>query len=500
MVWHGYLPDAAPGQLYGYRVYGPYEPAKGHRFNPNKILLDPYAKCIGRTVRWADSMFGYSVGHSQADLSFDKRDNARYAPLGKVIDTAFTWGDDRPPRTPWQKTLIYELHVKGFTKLHPDVPEPFRGTYAGLGTEPVLRHLQELGVTAVELLPVHYHLNDRHLVEKGLTNYWGYNTLNFFAPENDYVAADSPLDAVAKFKTMVRNLHSAGIEVILDVVYNHTAEGNQMGPTLSFRGIDNASYYRLSPEDPRYYMDFTGCGNTLNMQNPRVLQLIMDSLRYWVLEMHVDGFRFDLASTLARELHAVNKLGAFFDIIHQDPVLSQVKLIAEPWDLGEGGYQVGNFPVLWSEWNGKYRDCVRRFWKGDGGSCAGICHAVLRLQRLVRLEQAAAQCQHQFHHLPRWFHAGRPGLVRPQAQRSQRRREPRRRRRQQQLELRRRRADRKSRNTCAASPQKASDAHHAAMLARRGDAPGRRRNGAHAKAATTTPIVRTTKSPGSIGI
>jgi isoamylase len=367
MVWHGYLPDAAPGQLYGFRVYGPYEPATGHRFNPNKILLDPYAKCLGRTVRWADSMFGYRVGHSQADLSFDRRDNARYAPLAKVIDTAFTWGDDRPPRTPWQKTLIYELHVKGFTKLHPDVPEPFRGSYAGLGCESVLRHLQELGITAVELLPVHYHLNDRHLVEKGLTNYWGYNTLNFFAPENDYVAADSPLDAVMKFKTMVRNLHSAGIEVILDVVYNHTAEGNQLGPTLTFRGIDNASYYRLSPEDPRYYMDFTGCGNTLNMQNPRVLQLIMDSLRYWVLDMHIDGFRFDLASTLARELHAVNKLGAFFDIIHQDPVLSQVKLIAEPWDLGEGGYQVGNFPVLWSEWNGKYRDCVRRFWKGDAG-------------------------------------------------------------------------------------------------------------------------------------
>jgi isoamylase len=365
LVWHGYLPDLAPGQLYGYRVYGPYEPAKGHRFNSNKILLDPYAKCVGRTLRWADSMFGYKVGHAQADLSFDKRDNARYAPLAKVIDTAFTWGDDRPPRTPWQKTLIYELHVKGFTKLHPDVPEDARGTYSGLGTDTVLRHLQELGVTAVELLPVHYHLNDRHLVEKGLTNYWGYNTLGYFAPENDYARTDSPLDAVMRFKTMVRNLHSAGIEVILDVVYNHTAEGNHMGPTLSFRGIDNDAYYRLSPEDPRYYMDYTGCGNTLRMHNPRVLQLIMDSLRYWVQDMHVDGFRFDLASTLARELHAVDKLGAFFDIIHQDPVLSQVKLIAEPWDLGEGGYQVGNFPVLWSEWNGKYRDCVRRFWKGD---------------------------------------------------------------------------------------------------------------------------------------
>jgi isoamylase len=366
-VWHGYLPDVQPGQLYGYRVYGPYDPAKGHRFNPNKVLLDPYAKCIGRSLRWADSMFGYKVGHAHADLSFDKRDNAKFAPLAQVVETAFTWGDDRAPRTPWHKTLIYEMHVKGFTMLNPEVPEHLRGTYSGLGTDPVLRHLQSLGVTAVELLPVHAHLNDRHLVEKGLTNYWGYNTLNFFAPANEYASDSQSLNPVAKFKTMVRSLHSAGIEVILDVVYNHTAEGNQMGPTLSFRGIDNAAYYRLSPEDPRYYMDFTGCGNTLRMQNPRVLQLIMDSLRYWVLEMHVDGFRFDLASTLARELHAVDKLGAFFDIVHQDPVLSQVKLIAEPWDLGEGGYQVGNFPVLWSEWNGKYRDCVRRYWKGDAG-------------------------------------------------------------------------------------------------------------------------------------
>jgi isoamylase len=367
MVWHGYLPDTGPGQLYGYRVYGPYDPAKGHRFNPSKVLLDPYAKCIGRPVRWADSMFGYKVGSEKGDLSIDKRDNARYAPLGKVIDTAFTWGDDRPPRTPWNKTFIYELHVKGFTKLHPEVPEQFRGTYSGLGADPILRHLKDIGVTAVELLPVQHHLNDRHLVEKGLTNYWGYNTLNFFAPEVEFARPVQSLDAVVQFKTMVRNLHSAGIEVILDVVYNHTAEGNQMGPTLSFRGIDNAAYYRLSPEDPRYYMDFTGCGNTLQMQNPRVLQHIMDSLRYWVLDMHVDGFRFDLASTLARELHDVNKLGAFFDIIHQDPVLSQVKLIAEPWDLGAGGYMVGNFPVLWSEWNGKYRDCVRKYWKGDAG-------------------------------------------------------------------------------------------------------------------------------------
>ncbi|HWA97775.1 MAG TPA: glycogen debranching protein GlgX [Pirellulales bacterium] len=367
MVWHGYLPDVAPGQLYGYRVHGPYEPAKGHRFNANKVLLDPYALSIGRPLRWDDSLFGYTLGHEQGDLSFDERDNAAFAPLAAVIDPAFTWGDDRPPRTPMHKTVIYELHVKGCTMLHPEVPEKLRGTYAGLGTDPVIKHLQSLGVTAIELLPVHHHVDDRTLVDKGLVNYWGYNTLGFFAPEPRFDSEAFPLDAVGEFKTMVRNLHSAGIEVILDVVYNHTAEGNQNGPTLSFRGIDNAAYYRLSPEDPRYYMDFTGCGNTFNMQNPRVLQLVMDSLRYWITEMHVDGFRFDLASTLARELHAVNKLGAFFDIIHQDPVISQVKLIAEPWDLGEGGYQVGNFPVLWSEWNGKYRDCVRKFWKGDGG-------------------------------------------------------------------------------------------------------------------------------------
>ena len=367
LVWHGYLPDILPGQLYGYRVHGEYKPEQGHRFNSNKVLLDPYAKAIGRETRWSDELWGYRVGDPKADLSFDDRDNARFAPLAAVIDEAFTWGDDRPPQTSWHKTLIYEVHVKGFTKLHPDVPEKIRGTYAGLGSDGSVKYLKNLGVTAVELLPVHDHVDDRHLVDRGLVNYWGYNTLAFFAPEHSYSATTSAAETVREFKTMVRNLHAAGIEVILDVVYNHTAEGNQMGPTLSFRGIDNAAYYRLSPEDQRYYMDYTGCGNTFSMRNPRVLQLIMDSLRYWILHMHVDGFRFDLASTLARELHEVDKLGAFFDIIHQDPVISQVKLIAEPWDLGAGGYQVGNFPALWSEWNGKYRDCIRRFWKGDGG-------------------------------------------------------------------------------------------------------------------------------------
>jgi glycogen operon protein len=371
MVWHGYFPDIEPGQLYGYRVYGPYEPSQGHRFNPNKIILDPYAKAIGRDVRWDDSLFGYTIDHPEADLSFDERDNAAFAPLASVIDTAFTWGDDRPPRIPWHKTLIYEVHVKGFTMRNPDVPEKQRGTYGGLASEAVAEHLLALGVTAVELMPVHYHLNDRHLVEKGLTNYWGYNTLSYFAPHVEYASRHSPRKSMQEFKMMVRALHAAGIEVILDVVYNHTAEGKHTGPTLSFRGADNASYYRLE-KDRRYYMDFTGCGNSLNVIHPRVLQLIMDSLRYWVTEMHVDGFRFDLASTLARELHEVNRLGAFFDIIHQDPILSLVKLIAEPWDVGPGGYQVGNFPVLWSEWNGRYRDSVRRFWKGDGGTASEL--------------------------------------------------------------------------------------------------------------------------------
>jgi glycogen operon protein len=370
MIWHGYLPEIEPGQLYGYRVYGPYEPQNGHRFNHNKVVLDPYAKAIGRMPKWDDSLFGYKVGED--DLTFDERDNAAFCALGATIDTAFTWGDDRLPRTPWHKTLIYEAHVKGLTQLHPEVPEDRRGTYSGLMSEPVIAHLRKLGVTAIELMPVHAHIDDRHLLEKKLTNYWGYNTLNYFSPHMEYSSRAQARESVREFKTMVRTLHAAGIEVILDVVYNHTCEGNQMGPTLSFRGIDNLNYYRLSEESKRYLMDFTGCGNTLNMVQPRILQLIMDSLRYWVTEMHVDGFRFDLASALARELHGVNRLGAFLDIIHQDPILSQVKLIAEPWDVGPGGYQVGNFPVLWTEWNGLYRDDVRRFWKGDGGLMGDI--------------------------------------------------------------------------------------------------------------------------------
>jgi isoamylase len=370
MVWHGYLPEVRPGQLYAYRVYGPYAPEQGHRFNHHKLLLDPYGKQIQGAVRWSDSNFGYRVGHKQEDLSFDRRDDAAAMPKNRVIDAAFTWGTDRPPCIPWHETVIYELHVKGFTMCHPDVPANLRGTYGALATAPIIEHLTRLGVTSIELMPVHSFVDDRQLVERGLRNYWGYNSIGFFAPETRYLATDS----ISEFKTMVKTLHSAGLEVILDVVYNHTAEGNHLGPTLSLKGIDNSAYYRLVHDNLRYYKDYTGTGNTLNMQHPRVLQLIMDSLRYWVLEMHVDGFRFDLAATLARELHEVNRLGAFLDIIHQDPVLSQVKLIAEPWDLGEGGYQVGNFPVGWAEWNDHYRDTVRAYWKGDSGVVGDLAY------------------------------------------------------------------------------------------------------------------------------
>ena len=364
-VWHVYLKDVHPGQAYGYRVYGPYNPEEGHRFNPNKILVDPYSKLVTRRLRWHDSLYGYQIGNKRQDLSFDKRDNAAYAPLCVVVDDSFTWGDDTRPNTPWHETIIYEAHVKGFTRKFPGIHEDIRGTYLALGSEPVIRHLKSIGVTAIELMPIHQSVADNYLAQGGLTNYWGYNTLSFFAPDTRFARQDNHLNAVQEFKMMVRAMHAAGIEVILDVVYNHTAEGNHLGPTLSFRGIDNLCYYRTDPAQRRYYVDYTGCGNTLNMLHPNVLQLIMDSLRYWVEEMHVDGFRFDLASALARELYDVDKLSAFFDVIQQDPVISRVKLIAEPWDLGKGGYQVGNFPVLWTEWNGKYRDTIRAFWKGD---------------------------------------------------------------------------------------------------------------------------------------
>ena len=380
-VWHCYLPEARPGLLYGYRVHGPYDPKQGLRFNPHKLLLDPYAKHIDGGIRWSDALFGYRVGGPREDLTMDRRDDAPGMPKCRVVDTAFTWGDDRPPRAPWHDTIIYELHVKGFTQRHPDIPPPLRGTYAGLATDPAIERLKRLGITAVELMPVHAFVDERSLAEKKLKNYWGYNSIGFFAPDMRYAATGS----VNEFKSMVKRLHSSGIEVILDVVYNHSAEGNHLGPTLSFRGIDNSAYYRLIPDEPRLYMDFTGCGNTLNMMHPRVLQLLMDSLRYWVVEMHVDGFRFDLAAALARELYEVNRLSAFFDVVHQDPVLSQVKLIAEPWDIGEGGYQVGNFPVLWTEWNGRYRDAVRSYWKGEGGLIAELAYRLTGSSDLYEL-------------------------------------------------------------------------------------------------------------------
>ncbi len=365
-VWHAWVPGIGPGQRYGFRVAGPYEPANGRRFNPNKLLVDPYARALCGRVQWEAPITGYRRGDPELDLSFDAEDDAWGVPKGVVIDPAFDWEGDQLLRTPWQDSIIYETHVKGFSITHPDIPAALRGTYAGLAHPAALDYLTSLGITAVELLPVHTFLDDGHLVERGLSNYWGYNTTNFFAPDARYASGDRGAQ-VREFKAMVKALHRAGIEVILDVVYNHTSEGSELGPTLSFRGIDNASYYRLVADEPRFYFDYTGTGNSLNVRHPQVLQLVMDSLRYWVTEMHVDGFRFDLAATLARELHDVDRLSAFFDIIHQDPVISQVKLIAEPWDVGEGGYQVGNFPVLWTEWNGKYRDTVRHFWRGDAG-------------------------------------------------------------------------------------------------------------------------------------
>lgn len=362
-IWHGYVPGLKPGQLYGYRVHGPYEPGNGHRFNPSKLLIDPYAKAIAGTIEWNDALFGYEIGHADGDISYNEVDSAPFIPKSVVIDPSFDWEGDKPMDIPYHQTIIYETHVKGFTQLHPDIPVNLRGTYAGMAHPVVIDYLKKLGITAIELMPVHQFVNDRNLKDRGLKNYWGYNTIGFFAPDARYASSGVRGEQVVEFKNLVKTLHKAGIEVILDVVYNHTAEGNHMGPTLSFKGIDNASYYRLT-DDKRYYFDYTGTGNTLNANLPNVLRLFMDSLRYWIQEMHVDGFRFDLAATLARELHEVDRLSAFFDIIHQDPTISQVKLIAEPWDLGEGGYQVGKFPAEWAEWNGKYRDCIRDYWRG----------------------------------------------------------------------------------------------------------------------------------------
>ena len=362
-IWHGFLPEARPGTVYGYRVHGPYEPENGHRFNHHKLLLDPYAKAVVGQITWAPELFGYVMGED--DTTFDERDSAPFMPKARVIDPAFTWGNDAPPRTPWDRTVFYETHVKGFTKLHPDVPEPLRGTFRGLAEPAVVKYIRDLGVTAVELLPTHMFADDSYLVEKGLANYWGYSTLCFFAPSRRYAA--TPDFAFSEFKEMVSRMHAANLEVVMDVVYNHTCEGNEKGPTLSFKGIDNASYYRLLPDQKRFYINDTGTGNTLNLSNARVIQMVMDSLRYWVTEMHVDGFRFDLGTILARESYGFDQESGFLRAVGQDPVLSQVKMVAEPWDCGPGGYQVGHFPPGWAEWNDRYRDNIRAYWKGDSG-------------------------------------------------------------------------------------------------------------------------------------
>ncbi len=363
-IWHGFLPDARPGTVYGYRVHGPYAPEEGHRFNPNKLLIDPYAKALVGHLKWGPELFGYQM-ESMDDLTFDERDSAPLMPKCRVIDPAFTWGDDRPPQTPWEHTVLYEAHVRGLTKLHPAVPEDLRGTFRGLASPEVIQHIKSIGVTAVELLPVHMFVDDSQLLEKDLVNYWGYNTISFFAPARRY--ASVPDFAFSEFKEMVARLHHASLEVILDVVYNHTAEGNERGPTLSFKGIDNASYYRLLPDQKRYYINDTGTGNTVNLSHPRVIQMVTDSLRYWVQEMHVDGFRFDLGTILAREPYGFDQQSGFLRAVGQDPVLSQIKLIAEPWDCGPGGYQVGGFAPGWAEWNDRYRDTIRAYWKGEAG-------------------------------------------------------------------------------------------------------------------------------------
>ncbi len=381
-IWHGYVPSLGPGQLYGYRAYGPYNPGQGHRFNPYKLLLDPYAKALSGSLSWDSSLYGYRVGSPYTDLTIGKRDSAPSALRSVVIDSSFDWGNDRLIETPLHESVIYEVHVKGFTRQMPGVPEGLRGTYAGLASEAAISYLRDLGVTAVELLPIHHTVNDQHLADLGLINYWGYQTIGFFAPDARYASQPGQGGVVNEFKAMVQALHAAGIEVILDVVYNHTAEGNQLGPTLAFRGLDNAVYYRLAADNPRYYSDYTGTGNSLNTTHPRVLQLVIDSLRYWVNEMHIDGFRFDLARTLVRS--EGDRMSSFFDVLKLDPVLSRVKLIAEPWDVGPDGYWVGRFPAPWAEWNGKYRDNVRKFWKGDAGQAGEFASRIMGSMDLYR--------------------------------------------------------------------------------------------------------------------
>ena len=476
-VWHGYLPGVGPGQRYGFRVHGPYEPEQGQRCNPAKLLLDPYAKAIDGQIDGDESLFGYRFDAS--DVPNDTMDSLGHTMVSVVTDTAFDWGDDRAPDLAYHHTVIYEAHVKGLTQTHPGLPEEIRGTYAAIGHPAIVEYLRWLGVTAIELMPVHQFVQDPHLMERGLSNYWGYNTIGFFAPHNAYSSSGSRGQQVTEFKAMVKSLHAAGIEVILDVVYNHTAEGNELGPTLSFKGIDNASYYRLVDDDPAHYFDTTGTGNSLLMRHPHVLQLIMDSLRYWVEDMHVDGFRFDLAATLARQFHEVDKLSVFFDLVQQDPVISQVKLIAEPWDIGEGGYQVGNFPPLWTEWNGRYRDTIRDFWRGAEATLPEFASRLRRLRRPLSERPAPPAGQHQLHHRARRLHPARPRLLQRQAQRRQRRGRQGRLRRQPVLELRRRRRDRGPADPRAARPPAAQPADHAAALPGRADDRARRRTRPH---------------------
>ena len=475
-VWHAYLPGVGPGQRYGYRVHGPYNPGAGLRCDPAKLLLDPYAKAVHGRLNWDESLFSYRWADHHARNNLD---SAPSMPKNVVINPFFDWANDRPPRTPYHETLIYEAHVRGLTLQHPDIPPAQRGTYAGLAHPAITEHLQRLGVTAVELMPVHQFVAEQALEGRGLTNYWGYNTIGFLAPHNRYSSAGQLGEQVGEFKTMVKTLHDAGIEVILDVVYNHTAEGNQMGPTLSFRGIDNASYYRLNDGDKSQYVDYTGCGNSLNVRHPHSLQLIMDSLRYWILEMHVDGFRFDLASALARELHDVDRLSTFFDLVQQDPVVSQVKLIAEPWDVGEGGYQVGNFPPLWTEWNGKYRDTVRDLWRGQPGTLPEFASRLTGSSDLYETSGRRPVASINFVTCHDGFTMNDLVSYNHKHNDGQRRGQPGRHGRQPVLELRRRGCDRRPGDHRAAGPAAAEHPHHAVLLARGADAGRRGRDKPH---------------------
>ena len=469
-IWHGYLPDAHPGQIYGYRVHGPYEPDAGHRFNPNKLLLDPYAKQLVGRLRWSEALFGYTIGSADADLSFDERDSAPFVPKSKVIDPAFTWAERPPVRVPWDRTVIYEAHLRGLSMRHPQVPEAVRGTFAGLMNADLLAHIRRLGVTSVELLPIHGFVDDKHLLENGMSNYWGYNSIAFFAPHPAYLASGQ----VNEFKEMVAHLHDAGLELILDVVYNHTAEGNELGPTLCMRGIDNASYYRLMPDQRRYYINDSGTGNTLDLSHPCVLQMVTDSLRYWATEMRVDGFRFDLATILGRHPDGFDERHGFLVACRQDPVLSKCKLIAEPWDCGPGGYQVGGFPPGWAEWNDRFRDCARLLARRRRHA-AGTGATPNRLRRSLRPAWTAALRVGELRHRPRRFHPARRGFLRSQAQRGQRREQRRRQRPQPVLEPRLRGPHRRPGDPRPAPAPDAQPAVHPAAVPGHPDAGRRRR-------------------------